>query len=263
MLLQAASGLERLMHGQPKDDLIRDSNVAQISAALYYEANVIAKLSNSKKFKNAFRKIIFNQINKDFGEHIDAQARSKPKSLHHVYEWKKVGNKNARLFKLTSLNGDGISFKINYSLEPSKSFVPGPKNQRKHVFINKASIMEAGMPLIIAPRHSQRLVFESNGNTVFMPKGASVTVQRPGGPSVKNQFRMYYSRFFSGNLINNSIKKSGFQQIFNSELIKALKIPTPIKRVQYSFSPNSIRSMADAAVEASFGGVMLWQQIIN
>lgn len=76
MLLQAASGLERLMHGQPKDSLIRDSNVAQISAALYYEANVIAKFSKSKRFKNAFKKTIFTQINKDFGEHIDAQALS-------------------------------------------------------------------------------------------------------------------------------------------------------------------------------------------
>jgi hypothetical protein len=257
MLLQAASGLERLMHGQPQDSLIKDSNVAQISAALYYEANVIAKFSSSKRFKNAFKKIIFTQINKDFGEHIDAQARSKPKSLHHVYEWKRVGNKSARLFKLKTIDMDGISFKVNYELQPSKSFVPSPENNRKHVFINKASVMEAGMPLIIAPRHSERLVFESNGRTVFMPIGASVTVKRPGGPSVKNQFQLYYSRFFSGNLVNNAIRRSGFQQIFNSEISKALKIPTPIKRVQYSFSPNSIRSMADAAVESSFGGAML------
>jgi hypothetical protein len=257
MLIQAASGLERLMYGNSNSDLIKDSNVAQISAALYYEANVIAKFSNSKKFKKAFTTTIFNQINKDFGEHIDSQSRSKPKSLHHVYEWKKVGNKNARLFKLNSIDGDGISFKINYELQPSKSFVPSPQNQRKHVFINKASIMEAGMPLIIAPRHSERLVFESNGRTVFMPKGVSVTVKRPGGPSVKNQFKLYYSRFFSGNLVNNSIKKSGFQQIFNSEIAKALKLPAPIKRVKYSFSPNSIRSMADSAIETSFGGSMI------
>ena len=216
MLLQAASGLERLMHGQPNDSLIKDSNVAQISAALYYEANVIAKFNNSKRFKSAFKKIIFNQINKDFGDHIDAQARSKPKSLHHVYEWKRVGNKSARLFKLKTIDMDGISFKINYELQPSKSFVPSPENNRKHVFINKASVMEAGMPLIIAPRHSERLVFEIDGNTVFMPKGASVTVKRPGGPSVKNQFTLQYSRFFSGELINNSIKKSGFKELFNS-----------------------------------------------
>lgn len=257
MLLHAASGLERLMYNKNPSASIQDSNVAQISAILYYQANVLAKLENSKKFKNKFRTIIFTQIDKDFGEYIDAQARSKPKSLHHVYEWKKTGNKNARLFKLKSFAGEGVSFKIDYEFQPSKSFVPTQKGRRTHVFISKASIMESGMPLKIAPRHSKRLVFESNGITVFMPIGASVTVQRPGGPSVKNQFKSQYSRWFSRDLVNQSIKRSGFQKIFNSEITKTLKIPAPIKKVQYAFSPNSIRNMADAALEASFGGSIL------
>ena len=257
MLLQAASGLERLMYNKNSKGNLQDSNIAQISAALYYQANVIAKLSNSKKFKNSFKKTVFTQINKDFGEYIDAQARSKPKSFHHVYEWKKTGNKNARLFKLKSMDSDGISFKIDFEFIPSKSLVPSTNSKRRHTFVMKASVMEAGMPLKIAPRHSERLVFESDGITVFMPKGASVTVKRPGGPSVKNQFKLQYSRFFSGDLINNSIKKSGFQKLFHAESLKDLKVPAYIKTVKYSFSPNTIRSMADAASENAFGGVML------
>jgi hypothetical protein len=217
----------------------------------------VAKLSNSKKFKSAFKKIIFTQIDKDFGEYIDSQARTKSRSLHHVYEWKKSGNKNARLFKLTFMDSEGISFKIDYQFKSSTSMVPAPQGRRRHVFANKAYVMEAGMPLKIAPRHSQRLVFESNGITVYMPKNASVTVQRPGGPGVKNQFKLQYSRFFSSELVNNSIKRSGFKNLFNSESMKALKIPTSIKKIQYSFSPNTIRSMADAAIESSFGGVIL------
>lgn len=257
MLLQAASGLERLMYNKNPKGIVKDSNIAQISAALYYQANVIAKLSNSKNFKNKFKKIIFNQIDKDFGEYIDAQARSKPKSFHHVYEWKKTGNKNARLFKLTSMDSEGISFKVNFEFTLSKSLVPSSNSKRRHTFAMKASTMEAGMPLKIAPRHSERLVFESNGITVFMPKGASVTVKRPGGPSVKNQFTLQYSRFFSGELVNNSIKKSGFKDLFNSESLKALKIPASIKKVQYSFSANSIKSMADSAAESAFGGSLI------
>ena len=61
------------------------------------------KLTTNKQFQSAFSKIIFDQIDTDFGNYIDALARSKPKSLHHVYEWKKVGNKNARLFKLNKI----------------------------------------------------------------------------------------------------------------------------------------------------------------
>lgn len=257
MLVTAASGLERLMVGGPKDAILRDSNVAQISAALYYQSNVVAKLTTSTAFKNKFKKTLYTQISKDFGEYMDAQARIKPRSLHHVYEWKKAGNAQARLFKLNMIDTPGISFKVDFEFKPSKSPVPAKKSRRRHVFINKASVMEAGMPLIIAPRAAERLVFESDTGTVFMPKGASVTVKRPGGSGVKNQFTLYYSRWFSGDLVNQSIKRSGFQQIFNLAMSKSLKLPSVIKRVQYSFSPNSIKQMADSSVEAAFGGSMI------
>ncbi len=257
MLLAAASGLERLMIGSRNDGVLKDSNVAQISAALYYQSNVIAKLTTSNQFKSKFKKTIYTQINKDFGEYIDAQSRSKHRIFHHVYECKKSGLPTDRLFKLKMIDTTGISFKIDFEFIPSKSAVPSSKGRRRHVFASKASVMEAGMPLTIAPRAAERLVFETDTGTVFMPKGASVTVKRPGGPGVKNQFTLHYSRWFSSNLVNLSIKRSGFQQIFNSAMSKSLRLPSPIKRVQYSFSPNSIRQMADAAVEASFGGSMV------
>jgi hypothetical protein len=245
------------MSGGSKDSMIKDSNVAQISAAIYYQANVIAKLTSSKQFKDKFKATIFSQILKDFGNYVDSQARMKPKSLHHMYEWKKTGDPEARLFNLRLIDGEGISFKIAYEYKLSQSFVPAPEGRRKHVFANKASVMESGMPLKIAPRHSERLVFDSNGETVFMPKGASVVVQRPGGASVKNQFTLRHSIFFKSQLVNQSIKASGFQKIFNSALTKAMRLPAPIKKVQYSFSPNTIRSMADSAVTQSFGGAMV------
>jgi len=254
-LVQASSGLRSLMT-QSKGKVLEESLVAQVSAYVYYNAQVISKLSANAAFKNKFREVIFNQIDKDFGEFIDSQARVKPRSLHHVYEWRQVGDSSARLFKLNKFNEDGLGFSVSYEFMPSKTFASAEGN-RRHVFVNKASVMEAGMPLKIAPRHSERLVFEVDGNTVFMPKGAAVTVKRPGGTSVKNQFTLQYSRFFSGELINNSIKKSGFKELFNSESLKALRIPASIRTIKYSFSPNLIRSMADAASEKAFGGYML------
>jgi hypothetical protein len=110
--------------------------------------------------------------------------------------------------------------------------------------------------LVIRPKNAERLVFEYEGETVFMPKGKSVTVRRPGGSSATNQFSLAHSRFFSGRLVNESIKRSGFQKIFNSSMTKALRVPSDIKRVKYSFSANTIRSQADAALAASFGGAM-------
>lgn len=256
-LLRAASGLEKTMIGGPKDGIIQDSTIAQISAALYYQANVISKLSESVAFKQTFKKVISEQIVKDFGNYIDAKARTNPKSLHHVYEWKKVGQPNARLFTLNIVDGLGISFKIKYALLPSKSFVPNKKSKRRHVFISKASIMEEGKPLVISPRYSERLVFEIDGLINFMPKGKSVTVKSPGGKAARNQFKLSYARFFNGNLVNESIKRSGFQRIFNMASSKALRIPAGIRTVRYSFSPGTIRSEADAAVTSAFGGVLI------
>jgi hypothetical protein len=236
---------------------LRDSNVAQISAFLYYQANVIAKLEGNKAFQNKFRSVIFKEVQKDFGLYIDSQARMKPKSLHHVYEWSKAGMQTARLFELKMLDGVGLSFRFTYNLLPSKTFVPYSKSKKRYKFIDKADVMEAGVPVIIAPRHSKRLVFEVDGTTVFMPKGASVVVKSPGGTASTNQFKLAYSRFFSGNLVKSSISKSGFQNIFNQGMTKALRLPSQIKTVKFAFSANSIRSEADMALTSAFGGGVL------
>ncbi len=255
LLVQAASGLERMMYSNQNGPL-KDSTVAQISAYVYYETAVLSKLTTNAQFKALFTKTIFDQINLDFGNYIDSLARTKPKSFHHVYEWKKTGNKTARLFKLKKISEDGLSFRMNYEFLPSRSMVPSSNGERRHMFVNKASVMEEGKPLVIRPKNAERLVFQIDGETVFMPKGQSVTVKKPGGSASTNQFTLAHSRFFSGNLVNISIKNSGFQRIFNSSLSKALKVPSGIKKVQYSFSPNLIRSQADAALTSSFGGVM-------
>jgi hypothetical protein len=244
-----------MMHAN-QGGVLKDSTVAQVSAFVYYEAAVISKLTTNKQFQHAFTKIIFDQIDTDFGNYIDALARSKPKSLHHVYEWKKTGNKNARLFKLNKISEDGLSFRMNYEFLPSRSLVPASSSRRRHMFIDKASIMEKGNPLVIRPKSADRLVFEVDGETVFMPKGAAVTVRRPGGSAATNQFYLAHSRFFSGRLVNESIKRSGFQRIFNSSMTKALRVPSNIKKVQYTFSANTIRSQADSALALSFGGAM-------
>ena len=253
-LLQTASGLERLMAGSVPG-VIKDSTVAQISAFLYYEAAVLSKLTSNAEFKNLFKTTIFNQIEKDFGQYVDAQARTKPKSLHHVYEWNKTGNPTARLFDLHLIDTGGLSFRIGRDFKLSKSKVPkDKKSKNSYVFANKAFIMEDGKPITISPKASKRLVFEVNGYTVFMPKGAAVTVTKPGGTRVKDSFKIAYKQFFTGNLVNLSIKKSGFQKMFNSSISKALKVPIDIKRVKYSFSANTVRGQANFALTSAFGG---------
>ena len=253
-LIQAASGLQKLMV-KSKGGILKESLVDQIAVYVYYNVQVISKLTTNAAFKNKFREVIFNQLEKDFSEYVDAQARVKPKTLHHVYEWNQVGDPESRLFKLNKLNTEGLGFSISYEFLPSKTFTSAEGN-RRHVFTRKASVMEAGMPLKIAPRHSKRLVFESNGYKVFMPEGASVVVKRPGGVGVKNAFMMTYSGFFKGSLVNASIKRSGFQRLFNNSMTKALRVPADIRTVKYTFNPNKIAVQADAALTSAFGAAL-------
>jgi hypothetical protein len=112
------------------------------------------------------------------------------------------------------------------------------------------------MPLVIRPKSAERLVFETNTGVVFMPKGASVTVTRPGGGKATGRFQIAYAQFFTGNLVNLSIKRSGFQQLFNSSLTKAMKLPAGIKKVRYSFNPNTLNMQAEAAIASAFGGAV-------
>lgn len=244
------------MVGAPQTGPIKDSNVAQISALLYYQANVLSKLESNAAFQKLFKTTIFNQIDLEFGQYIDSKSRVKPKSLHHVYEWNRVGSESSRLFKLNQINAPGLAFKIDFDFKLSKTSVPSKnkKQKKKYIFANKASIMEIGMPIVIRPKSAERLVFEMNGVTVFMPKGSSVTVKKPGGSAARNQFKLAYSQYFSGQLVSTAIKNSGFQNIFNLKLAKALDAPVDIKKVKYSFSPNTIKKQADAALEKSFGG---------
>jgi hypothetical protein len=252
LAIKAASGLVNLMSNKPMSGAIKDSTVAQISAALFYKTNVMAKLAANSQFQAAFRSVIFDQLQVDFGDYIDAKARTSPKSFHHVYEWGRIGEDEARLFKLKKLPADGLSLKVNYELIDSKSFVPSENSNNKHVFIKKAEIMEQGKTVVIAPRFSERLVFEVDGYTVFMPKGESVTVKKPGGAATKNAFFAQYRYFFTGQLVNMSIKKSGFQKLFNSSLSRALGVPAQVKSVKYSFSPNQLANEAEAATSSAF-----------
>lgn len=258
LLITAASGLEKLMASKTTpSSTIKDSSVAQISAAIYYKASVMSKLSSNTAFQEKFRRVLCDQIGIDFGNYVDAQARTKPKSLHHVYEWNRVGNSGSRLFKLIDFGQNRLSFKIKYEFLESKTNVPSEKINKKYKFPNKAYVMESGMPVTISPKAAKRLVFEVNGYTVFMPKGASVTVSKPGGGKATGQFRLAYARFFTGQLVNESIRRSGFQNIFNRSMNEALKVPVGIKKVQYSFSPNTIRSQADSALQQAFGGSLI------
>lgn len=250
-LVSASSGLVKPMTS-PQNGIIKESTTAQIAASLYYQSQVMINLMNNKTVASKFKKLMFDAVNTDFALFMDAQARSNPKQYHHVYEWKKLGSESGRLFKLNKLNTEGMTLSLSYSFLPSKTKVPN-SGKNTYIFANKAFVMENAIPVVIAPKHAQRLVFQVKaGYTVFMPKGKSVIVKNPGGYGVKQSFAMAYKRYFTTQLVNTAIKNSGVTKILATDIIKSLKLPGQIKKIKYTFSPNSLRADAEARVTQMF-----------
>ncbi len=253
-LQSASNALGGLMRGsKPSGVIDHGGTVQKISAALYYQTQVMSHMVTEATIQEGFVNRIYNQINKDLGNYIDMQARSKPKYLHHVYEWGKTGEKSGRLFELTKENKGGFNFSMSYKFKMSKTSVPKQSTKGKnYVFKNKAFVMEAGNPVLITPRTpSGRLAFVIDGKNVVLQPGRSVRVQSPGGKYVKMGFGNTYKFFVRGNLIQNSIKSSGVEQAFHLVTRQSMMLPPLVRAKAYSYSPASVRNLAQAAVQTN------------
>ncbi len=133
---------------------------------------------------------------KGFGEtvvealklYVDSNARVSPQLLHHVYEWNEVGSPEARLFDVRyTVTGVGLS--VNSKFSQSKSIKDGSKIP----FYDKARIMEAGIPVTIAPKN-RVLAFTVDGEEIF--SSTPVTVSNPGG-DVKGEYERVFDSFFN------------------------------------------------------------------
>lgn len=145
---------------------------------------------------------------------IDSNARLRPDTLHHVYEWYRTGSPEARLFDINYVATHmGLSF--NSTFRQSVSVKMGSKIP----FYEKADIMERGLPVTIIPKSRNTLVFEDNGDTVFTK--SPVTVSNPGGDSVEGSYERIFNEFFSKYFTQSFLRSSG--------ILEHLNDPTPFK----------------------------------
>lgn len=148
-------------------------------------------------------------------QYIDSHARANPDMLHHIYEWYEVGSPAARLFDIQyTVSALGISFVG--TLSQSRSI----KNGSRSPFYDKASIIENGIPVVIRPTNAQALVFEEDGEQVFVK--TPVRVDSPGGTAAQGGFEKVLDSFF----------KRYFTQAFlqSSGILSYLQNPTDFKR---------------------------------
>ena len=149
------------------------------------------------------------------GQYIDVNAKANPRALHHVYEWYRTGSPRSRLFDIDFVvTKQGISLFSNFKQSQSVS------GDSSTPFFNKAKMMEDGTPVLIRPKKSSVLAFESGGQTVFTKN--PVLVRNPGGNEVVGSYEDVFDEFMLKYFKQSFIRASG--------LYDYIKRPTAFKK---------------------------------
>lgn len=162
----------------------------------------IGFLEGVQKGKSIFLNNLGKSVILVLKQYVDAEARSNPKALHHIYEWYKTGSPQSRLYDFDyTVSNIGLSFKSNF--KQSTTIANGSNTP----FYNKAKIMEDGVAVRIIPKKSNVLVFEVDGETVFTNK--PINVDNPGGDFVQGSFEKIVDEFFNIYFRQSFLKSSG------------------------------------------------------
>lgn len=197
-------------------------NTHEFNAQVKKVTSAISDLPNAQNVSNMSRAVA-SIAAQEFVKSLNREARSIPKTYHHLYEWNKTGVDSQRLFRVKRVSsGNRSSVEIN--LKPSRTQVPlakqlttpGKTNKsvtRRSVFKNKAEVMERkrGTKAWVAQRN---IVFLGNGSLIFKKKGFKMRgVRSPGGPATTYALRNYAKRWQGGMAIGAVDKSRIFKKI--------------------------------------------------
>ena len=146
-----------------------------ISQAVGNAVATVAWSLSSKTGQKNIQRTIERSVNRKFFPYLNAMATGNSQSLHHVYEWGKVGVTSARLFDLVipSQSRGKANFSMKVNFRPSKKMVPlteaqatpnkstGAVVKKKHIFYNKAMVMEYGMKVVVRPKGAKKMAFDN------------------------------------------------------------------------------------------------------
>ena len=206
-----------------------NSDLLKIQSELDLKIGGIKELSD-KAVLQELANAVFTVSAKAFVKAMNLQAKGNPKAYHHIYEWNKVGVSSSRLFflyKASSTNGKLI---IKPGFIKSKTKVPvnpellspgktGKAVAARHVFRDKASIMESAKPIIY--RTSKPTPMPSGGQVKFVAAGTIIRNYNPGGKQVKGSFEKFYNNWYTTK-VNAVINSSGIIQNIDETTAKIL-----------------------------------------
>ena len=165
--------------------------------------NTVAYTLNTNAHINDLITAANRIIASEFIIHMSQEAFNSPKTFEHMYEWGRVGDPNARLWKHL-LRGSGSGRIATFDFKASKTSVPvrPPKAavgvQQNHIFVWKAPVLELGLPVRISPKIANTLVYDIKGTDSLVYTKRTIFIPRQGNPEVWGAFTNEYMRWWGG-----------------------------------------------------------------
>lgn len=203
-------------------------------------------------------KVAHTVVTNEFVMHMARTSVTNPEALGHMYEWGRIGDPNARLWKHV-LRGAGKNRQSRFEFKASKSVVPvDPKLaevgvEKRHIFYWKAPILEYGLQVRIEPKVAKALVYlnkETRNPSItkfsgFVKNGivyrkSPVTIQRAGNKLMWGAFTKEYTEWFNSSepskVLETKLKRALRNAITNTTRAELAKINKQKDAVQNKLS---------------------------
>lgn len=200
------------------------------------KASGIKELTNPVVL-NTLADAIYSITKREFIKDINRVAKSNQKKFHHLYEWDRVGNNSSRLFDIIKVSSNSNKIVVDTVFKKSKTLVPlsqelaspgvtGRLIEKRHIFSNKAEMMEKGQRAgFVAKRN---IVFGGSEGLVFRSKGQNIALKMP--EATQGQLGNFMKTWYATRLVS-VIEKSGVFKKMESTTANALS-PTGSGAIQ-------------------------------
>lgn len=208
---------------------LNKADILNIQSQLNLKIEGIKELS-SPKILEELANAVFTISANAFVKAMGIEAKGNSKAYHHIYEWNKLGSASGRLFFLYRESNANGSLVIKPGFIKSKTAVPispellspgktGKFVASRHIFRDKASVMESGRPIIY--RASKAIPMADNGQIRFIAAGTIIKNYNPGGKQVKGSFEKFYNYWFTSK-VSSVINSTHISSAIDAETAKVL-----------------------------------------
>jgi hypothetical protein len=230
-----------------------------VTSALNYELFVFAEGTDSEASREVLYRDVVKTLEFNLGGYVDRKAVNYPAKLHHVYEWERIGEPDARLWAMVP-RSDGKRLTVGYTFLPSKTYVPIKQDLQpgtKHIYGDKAAMMELGKPVFVRPLPGNRYIrfIPKSGGIVFS-KG--VYIRNSGGYQVNQGFQgTFFSYFRTG--YGSRVFNASSQKVRISVSRAGKQVPRQVLSAGVASKSNNaqLRAIAKKTVALNFSAAGL------